>query len=243
MHEIGDEPADRPVGRWTRFCIRADFWPILLLALALMCGYFWGYSSPTVAMALGTYNYYGFCLGAILFGLLAVFRRKQLALQSSYKDRFGVQTKESHSQRRFWLWFIVIVFGSIMMIWSEFPMRISFALSRSAFDDIADEALKDPKNAHLLAGHWTGLYRIEGVEVIGKTVVLYFDNNKDEYGFARVPNAASEIIFNISFLEHNPHYHEDFPKQEGGSTPEGKRIKGDWFVMYSMYWRSKDGWS
>jgi hypothetical protein len=129
------------------------------------------------------------------------------------------------------------------MLWSEFPMHVSFMLSRPALDGMADEVLNDPANAHLLAGRWAGLYHINGVEVIGNTVVLYLGKDKGNYGFARVPKAAKDAIFNTPGLEDNPHYHGDFPKRDGPKDPVGKRITGDWFVMYSSYWRVKVGWS
>jgi hypothetical protein len=81
------------------------------------------------------------------------------------------------------------------------------------------------------------------VEVIGNTVVLYLGKDEGNYGFARVPKAASDVIFNMPGNEDNTHYHRDFPKHKGSRDPEGKRIMGDWFVMYSSYWRVKVGWS
>ena len=129
------------------------------------------------------------------------------------------------------------------MIWSQLPMRVSFLLSRPGLDSMADEAFADPVNAHLLAGRWAGLYRINGVEVIGNTVVLYLNKDKGSYGFARVPGAAGDLIFNVPGDEDSPHYQRDFPKQVGLKDPEGKRIAGDWFVMYSSYWLVKVGWA
>ena len=61
--------------------------------------------------------------------------------------------------------------------------------------------------------------------------------------FVRVPKASGDLIFNMPGFEDNTHYHRDFPKHEGPKEPEGKRITGDWFVMYSSYWRVKVGWS
>ena len=126
---------------------------------------------------------------------------------------------------------------------SQLPMHVAFLLSRSQLENIADEAIADRAKAHLLAGRWAGLYRIEGVEVIGNTVVLYLDEDKGTYGFARVPGARSDEIYNMPGHEENLHFHRDFPKTEGWHDPEGKRISGDWFVVYSSYWLVKVGWS
>jgi hypothetical protein len=40
----------RPIGRWGAWWLRADPWPLLLVALALPAWFFWRYRSPTVAM-------------------------------------------------------------------------------------------------------------------------------------------------------------------------------------------------
>jgi hypothetical protein len=129
------------------------------------------------------------------------------------------------------------------MVSSQFPMHASILLSRSSLDDIADEALTDPANAPLLAGRRTGLYRIAGVEVIGSTVVLYLGQDRGSYGFARVPGATSDVIYNRPDSEDDPQDYRAFPGGHGFSELEGKRLMGDWFVMYSCYWLVKVGWS
>ena len=237
-----EDDAGYPIGRWAGWWLRATPWPLLLVALVLMFGYFWVYRSPTVAM-VGSAYYHDFCLGSFLFGLLAVGRGVQLAVRNSYETRFGVRSGVCRSRSRFWLWLLVIAAATYLMLWSELPMHISFMLSRPALDRIADEARNDPANEHLLAGRWAGLYRIDGVEVMGNTVVLYIGKDKGSYGFARVPKATSDVIFNMPGLEDSPHYHGEFPKHDGPKDPEGKRITGDWFVIYSSYWLVKVGWS
>jgi hypothetical protein len=207
-----------------------------------MAGYFWVYRSPAVASVRLNY-YFDFCLGSFLLGLIAAGRGVQLAVRNSYESRLGVPSGARRSRRRFWPWFLGIAAATQLMLWSELPMHISFLLSRPALDDIADEALDDPANAHLLAGRWAGLYRVSGAEVIGNTVVLYLGKDGGSYGFAHVPKAASDVIFNVPGLEDRPHYHGDFPKRDGLKDREGKRITGDWFVMYSYYWSVTVGWS
>ena len=79
--------------------------------------------------------------------------------------------------------------------------------------------------------------------MIGKTVVLYLGRDRGSYGFARVPGAETNLIDNSSKAENDPQRCADFPKGEGSRDLEGKRIEGDWFVLYSWYWLVKVGWS
>ena len=129
------------------------------------------------------------------------------------------------------------------MLWSQLPMHVFVMLSRQDLDSLADVAVSDPANAHRVVGCWAGFYRIDGVEVIGHTVVFYLGKGKGNYGLARVPSARDHVIFNMPGLEDGPHYCRDFPKQEGFNDPSGMRITGDWFVMYSSYWLGKVDWS
>jgi hypothetical protein len=214
----------------------------LLLALVLMFRYFWVYRSPTVAM-VGLAYYYDFCLGSFLFGLLAGCRVVQLLVRNSYEARLKGGSGACRSRRWFWPWLLLVAAGTYFMLWSQLPMHVAFLLSRPALDRMADEALADPANAHLLAGRWAGLYPISGVEVIGNTVVLYLGKDKGSYGFARVPGATEDVIFNMPGDEDNGHYHRDFPKWDGPNYREGKKMAGDWFVMYDAYWLVKVGWS
>jgi hypothetical protein len=237
-----EDTSRRRIGRWAGWWLRAAPWPLLLLALALMVGYFWVYRSPTVAM-VGLAYYFDFCLGSFLFGLLAAGRGVQLAVRNVYEARFGLQSGVCRSRRWFWPWLLLIAASTYIMLWSRLPMHLSFLLSRPALDRLADAALNDPANAHLLAGRWAGLYPIDGVEVIGNTVVLYLGKDKGNYGFARVPKAKDDQIFNMPGQKDGPHYQRDFPKHDGPNDPMGKRITEDWFVMYSAYWLVKVGWS
>lgn len=122
-------------------------------------------------------------------------------------------------------------------------MYLSFIISRSGLDGIADQALADPANARSLAGHWAGLYRVDGVEIINHTVVIYIGKDGGNYGFARVPGAQVDDIFNMPGDEESPNFCQDFPASAGRKDPNGRRIMGDWFMMYSSYWAVKVGWS
>jgi len=128
------------------------------------------------------------------------------------------------------------------MVRSGLPMQIAFRLSRTAIDRMADSALADPENANQLAGRWAGLYRIGEVEVIGKTVVLYFDAG-GEYGFARVPGYLADSIENPEDPKNDPLYYKDFPKMKYAGGPIGHKIADDWFVLFDFYWLVKVGWS
>jgi hypothetical protein len=203
-----------------------------------LVGYFWVYRSPTVAM-VGLAYFDDFCTGSFLFGLLAAARWVQLLLRKSYEARLGT----CRSRPWFWPWFLLIAAATYFMVRWQVPMHASFLVSRPALDRLADEALADPANAHLLAGRWAGLYRVVGVQVIGKTVVLYLGTDRGSYGFARVPGAASDLIFNEPGREDDPRYYRDFPRQGHPEDPQGERLAGDWFVMYSWYWLVKVGWS
>ena len=221
--------------------MRTPRWPLLFAALALVLGYFWVYRLPEVAM-VGMNYYSDFCLGSVLFCLFVAARGAQLLVGNWCASRLGVNPGAFPS-RRLWPWLLAITAGTYLMVAFELPLRVSFSLSRSALDRIADEALADPDNAHRLAGRLAGLYQIAGVEVIGKTVVLYLGKNGGSYGFVRVPRATTDVIYNRPRSENDPQNHRDFPRDEGFPDPKGSRIRGDWFVMYSSYWRVKVGWS
>src|SRR5262249_54266349 len=163
---------------------------LLFAALTLALGYFWVYRSPEVAM-VGLNYYSDFCLGSVLFGLFVAARGAQFLVRNWCAARFGI---DSHAfpSRRLWPWLLAVTAGTYLMVAFELPLRVSFSLSRPALDRIADEALADPDNAHRLASRWAGLYQIAGVEVIGKTVVLYLGKNGGSYGFVRVPRATTD---------------------------------------------------
>jgi hypothetical protein len=232
--------SEPPVGWWTRRWLRAEAWPLVLAAIVLMLAHFCWYTSPTVAMV--ALNYYGdFCYGVVLFGVLAAARGVQLLVARRCAARHGFESQAIHSGRRFWLWFAAIIGVTFVAVREEVPMHAGFHLSRPWLDANADEALANPANAHRLVGRWAGGYRIAGVEVIGETVVLYIDRSEGCYGFARVPGAKSNHIYNVPGGHDIPHNHREFPPNRGGADPVGERLSGDWFVVYSAYWRVKVG--
>lgn len=224
-------------GRW----LIVSPWPLLVAALLLMAGYGWVYSSPRVAM-LGLAYYSDFCIGSFLFLFLAASRGTQINARKFYEKRSGIPCRRRFDGL-FWPALLAVAIGTYFMVSEQIPMRVGFWLSRSALDRLADEALADPANAPRLASRLAGVYWIDGVEVIGNSVVLHIGSDKGSYGFARVPGVTTDVVFNRTGGEEHPDYHRDFPSQHGGDDPEGMRIGGDWFVMYSSYWLVKVGWS
>jgi hypothetical protein len=228
--------------RLTSWWIRADRWPILLLALALLLAYFWVYRTPKVAMVALNYVF-DFGLAFFLFAMLAAGRGFQLHLRSCSLAKVGVRADVVQAPRRVLPWLLAITVATYLMLWYRLPMYVSFVLSRPGFEQIAEAALADPANAHLLADRWAGLYYIAGVEVIGSTVVLYVGEDQGTYGFAKVPGAMGDRVWNIPGHEGSPDYHRDFPPIDGWKDRMGQRLAGDWFVIYSGYWSVKIGWS
>lgn len=227
-----EEVAEPSVGWWKRWWLRADPRPLLLFAIVVMLWLFWEYRSPSVAM-VGINYYRDFCLGAFLL-VAFVFAQWTQLLVARYLDQ------SFWPRHRSWPWFLLIAAATYLAVWFEFPMQAAFFLSRPALDRIANEALVNPANRHLLVGQWAGLYRIEDVEVINGTVVLYTDRPEGTYGFARVPGAKSDKIYNGGHMD-SPNHHQDFPDWKYPRDREGQRITGDWFVVYSGYWLVKVG--
>ena len=232
-----------PCGWWGRRWLRAEPWPLLLVALALLLAYCCWYADPAVAkIALSYYD--GFCCGFVLFGAITAGRGAQLLLARRRAEQYGLSFDEVRSRHRFWPWLgaiVVVTFGAVR---EEVPLSAGFHLSRPWLDPLADEALADPANAHRLVGRWAGGYRVAGVEVIGETVVIYIDRPEGNYGFARVPGARSDHIYNLPHRPEGRENHRAFPPDgRNGRDPAGDRLAGDWFVVYSSYWRVKVGWS
>ncbi len=226
---------------WARRVLRAEPWPLLLVAVALLLAYCWWYASPAVAMV--ALNYYGdFCYGFVLFGIIAAAWGVQLFIARGRAKRYGLLFDDVRSRRRFWPWLGAIVAATIALVHEEVPLHAGFHVSRPWLDTLADEALTDPPNAHRLVGRWAGGYRVAGVEVIGETVVIYVDRPEGNYGFARVPGARTDHIVHMPDRPNDPTHHAAFPPYgRNDADPVGQRLAGDWFVVYSAYWRVKVG--
>lgn len=234
-----DDPSHLSLGRWTRWCLRADPWPAVLFALVAMLGLLWQYRSPARAMIALRY-YQDFFL--VLF-VLPLGRLAQLVLRVGYETYLGLSPNPFRSRRRFWPWFLVVWIGGYLVADLRLPLKLGFHASRGAFDRVADLALSDPENLEGLSGTWAGVYWIEGVEVIGSTVVLYLDRPDGRFGFARVPYSAEDHILNMPRSDGNPHGQVEFPLYSGLKDRVGDRIADDWFMVYSSYWSVKVGWS
>lgn len=194
-HYPGDNglPAS-PLSWWTRVRLRASWWPYMVLALLFGGWLFWKYRSPSVAMKHMT-PLDDYFLAILFFGGLAVIRGAQVLVRYSAEIECGLPHQFSRLRNWCLPWLFLIAAGIYFGIGEEWPMRASFWWSRSAFDRLADEALADPDNAHLLGGRWAGLYRIDRVEVTGPIVSLYLDKVEGISGFGRglVPAHTSEI--------------------------------------------------
>jgi hypothetical protein len=243
-HYPGDDGLlDEPLDWWTRLRLRAPWWPYVLAAVLFGCWYFWRYRSPTVAM-VGWTAVEDFWLAALFFGLLAGLRGYQVLVRYCAEIECGVP--HQFFRLRSWCmpWLFLIAAGIYFGIGEQWPMRVCFWCSRPALDHLANEALADPPNAQLLAGQWAGLYRIEGVRVLGASVVLYLDEDEGNYAFVRAPGATKDLIHH-----HGNHADDDdreYPEFPAASKSEsdllGKRLNDDWFVMYSWYRLVKVGW-
>lgn len=232
------------VGRVRRFWSRAPRWPIVLLAIAAVVGWFAELRSPDVAMQNPFWLSVGYMPAMLLsFAMIAGVRWLQLMLQLHYEGRQGMERPAFRRRRIVWLWLIFAAGCTLAMIPTQWPMNVGFTASRASFDRLANEAISDPTHLDRFSGRWAGLYQVSAVRVIGRTVVFYLDKDGGIYGFARVPGATNDLVFNAQGLEFNPNYWHDFPPQIALADPVGDRISGDWFVVYSDYRHSKRGWS
>jgi hypothetical protein len=224
---------DAPLDWWTRWRLRAPQWPFLLAAVLFGGYFFWEYRSPAIAVNLLS-HIGGFFFGALFFGLLAVVRGAQVLVR--YSTELTYRTPHQFLRFRSWClpWLFLIAAVIYYGVGEDWPMRISFWWSRSALDRLANKALADPDNAHLLAGQWAGVYRIVSVEVIGSTVILYLDEDKRSEGFVREPRTSSDNIQNQDPVESGDyHLFTTFPKGGDLENRVGKRMSDEWFVMYS----------
>src|SRR5439155_12203772 len=128
--------AGPPVARWKRWCLCADPWPLLLIALILSLYSCWVYRCPTTAM-LGLASYHVFCAGAVPFALLAGGRSAQLLLRWECEARLQAPNV-FRSRAWFWPWLILLATETCFAVESRLPMRAAFWLSRPALDRVAD---------------------------------------------------------------------------------------------------------
>ncbi len=233
-------PFARGRNRWTRWCLRADPRPLLLIALLGMCATFWEYRLPQTAMhALGYVEI--FVLSGVFLAMLATARRLQLGLRAFYERRLNDADKSYRSKRRFWSWLLLMAAATTVGLWTRLPLGAGFLVSRATLNQIADEALAQPERLKQQTPRWAGVYEIARIEVIGTTVVVYIGD--DPFGFARVPTAASNIVFNREGIPPDERRCKDFPIRQGFESCEGDRIFADWFVVYTWYGWNKIGWS
>lgn len=214
-----------------------SLWPCSALVAIDFAMWFWLIRSPEYL--IGESKDITIPIIVMSFGLIAVLRLLQVFLRSGSQG----STTARWRSRAFWLCLIATMGLSVTMAINELPLRLCFRLSRTSFDRVAQAALRDRANLQIYSDTWVGLYRLAGVEVIGGTVILYADKPGGVYGFARIPGAKTDVVFNMTGLEANRFYFNDFPKQIGINDPIGRRIEGDWFLVYPDYKTSKRGWN
>lgn len=229
-----------PIGGWEGIALRANPRPLIWVTLAVMLVFLWIARTPYHSM-VGVFYLSFFPFGCLPIILL---RKWQIDEKIKLEKRLGLEPNLLRTESPFRFWFVPIVAVTWLCLYAQFPMTFAFRYSRPSLDRIADEALADPSYAERFTGQWAGLYSISKVEVIGKTVVLYTSGfEKDCWGFARAPDALAAYIYHIPerFNEsaHPDGNFRDFPPRSGFHDPTGKRIMGDWFVVYSSYWYHK----
>lgn len=243
MQVESEQDADRPIGHWEMWLLRADPRPLLLIAAIVAFSYMWKYHTPLTAKVGGTYvhDYFDRVYMLVLF---AALRWVQRSAQKRCETRLGLPEGAHASRIWFWPPLALIATGTLYAIQCEAPLYVAFHLSRPGLDALADEAIRDPVKAPLLAGRRAGLFRIEGVEVIGRTVLLYIDHEKGMYGFAHIPNTDRPFVQNVPKSEDPKFRFADFPPTHDlRHDPRAERIAGDWFVVFSGYLKIRVGWS
>jgi hypothetical protein len=267
MSHIGpatDQPPGRTNGVFSWIALRLDPLMILIVALMVMSRHFWSYRMPSTAMH-GVGRVGDFCFGSFIFIVIFVCGLVVLEIRQRYEVRARLASTADRRYRRFWKSLVLVAAAMFIFLHWNVPMQVCFRLSRPAFEALANDALADPAHSNKLVGQRAGMYPIMGVKVIGKTVLLSVAQRKFQgiavsdrpnegydfnlaFGFARVPGARADIIYNMPELpdtKNLPGYHRDFPEQDyflgKKGDCEGERIADDWFVFYSSYLRAKTG--
>jgi hypothetical protein len=261
---VAAQPSGRRKSLFAWVALPLDPLFVLRVAMIVMGRHFWAYRLPSTAMH-GMGRVGDFCFGSFIFVVIFVCGLVILEIRQRCERRAGLASTADRRYRRFWKSLVLVAAAMFVLLRWNVPMQVCFRLSRPAFEALANEALADPAHSNQLAGRRAGLYEIKGVRIIGKTVLLWVaqrpwqgiavsepDNEAHDFnlafGFARVPGARADKIFNMPELPETrnlPGYHRDFPEQDyflgKKGDCEGERIADDWFVFYSSYLRAKTG--
>lgn len=211
---------------------------ILLVAWGAALWQLWRFRSPAVCLVRFA-QFDALLNGVLICGALVIGRVVQLHLQRRMETRQALEPGSLQRVSRFWPSLLGCAAFTILAIGTDLPMRLAFFASQRALNQIADEALGNPMNANALAGRWVGFYWIADVKVNGSTVILMLDKDRD-FGFIRAPRARGMTIRNPEPAADDSGFFAEMPADD---LIAADRIAGDWFVMYSIYWRLKYGWS
>ncbi len=225
-------PTGQPIGRLSRFALAAPVWPVILIAGVVLLRHLWFLREPQNAMrGSWIFSWYWTCLLAFVPRLVQLFIRNGVA--GAYEHCQFL--RKLRSRWPAWPFLLVLVIGASVVANRRLPMEWAFRLSLPALEQLADRALSNPSGVATMAPIDAGWVHIRSIEVYGGSTVMLFTENGGGYfiwAFVRMPGCET-----------------DEPSLEGfgsinKSGLEGiRRIRGDWFLLFSEYSLHKVGWS
>ena len=218
-------------GKLALFFLRGNPWPAVLWSTFLLFCAFWRLRLPQSAMGAPALPEFLATAPILMIG----GRVTQLFLRSVFQGIYGLSSIELRSRRWFWPYFTGLVMFGYFAVSGRWPLGLGFAMSRSAMDRVADQALADPARASRFVGQRVGPYEIKGVQVVGETVLLYLDEENGSLGFARVPRAKTHTIRAKAGRLNDHEICDDLPNDSRSHDRVGMRVGGSWFVVYSSY--------
>lgn len=202
----------------------------LVVTLLVMTWNLWPLHSPRHACVATWYYEFYFVTSVLLAGRFSLLLLQRFYDVDAFCNHFGTHAAA---------WGVILLIVGLSSVAAErkWPLHWAFAYSRSALDDIAEEALENPAKLDRFAGRQAGCYRITNVYVAESAVFMVIDLRHSSYGFARLPRQA-EACVNLRGVYVDADSGEDELEASGA-----QRITGDWFVVFNSYWSVKDGWS
>ena len=111
------------------------------------------------------------------------------------------------------------------------PLNAAFRESETDLNQLADQVLAANQSAAVLLDAPTGHYHVVTGHVANGAVILRLDDSDsphDYYGFIRIPGGTTEPIDGAGY---------------GLPWSGFRQLSDNWFVFFSYYWATKDGWS